>query len=78
MRKFNLERETIVIFSSDNGPWDEFGNHSGEVTYRRIDWALFDLENDPYETTNLIEQHPDVVAGLKAYAEMHRQKFDLK
>lgn len=26
---------------------------------------LFDIENDPYESTNVIEQHPDVVAKLR-------------
>lgn len=29
------------------------------------DWMLFDLENDPYETTNIASQHPDIVTELK-------------
>lgn len=29
LRKHGLERNTLVIFTSDNGPWLSYGNHSG-------------------------------------------------
>jgi arylsulfatase A-like enzyme len=29
LKKHNLEENTIVIFTSDNGPWLTFGNHAG-------------------------------------------------
>jgi arylsulfatase len=29
LRKNNLEKNTLVIFTSDNGPWLNFGNHAG-------------------------------------------------
>jgi arylsulfatase A-like enzyme len=29
LRKHGLERDTLVIFTSDNGPWLSYGNHAG-------------------------------------------------
>lgn len=199
LRKSGVERDTIVIFSSDNGPWDEYGNHSGKTPFRehkgtsfdggtrsatiikypakleagrvldrplstidvlptvahltgaalpdneidgknvwpvitgdeavphphefycfeyskrldavltsdgrwkmhlphpyrhvleeghdsrrgkvtthKIGWALFDLDADPYETTDVMAEHPEVMQRLKAYAEARRKEFDLK
>ena len=31
LRRLNLEKNTIVIFTSDNGPWQNFGNHAGST-----------------------------------------------
>ncbi|MEN8126781.1 MAG: sulfatase [Planctomycetota bacterium] len=31
LRKNGLDRNTLVIFASDNGPWMNFGNHAGQV-----------------------------------------------
>jgi len=36
------------------------------------DGLLFDLDSDPGETTNVYDQHPDVVAELMALAEQAR------
>lgn len=38
-----LERETIVIFTSDNGPWIRFGNHGGNAD------PLRDGKGTPFE-----------------------------
>ncbi|PXA05065.1 arylsulfatase [Coraliomargarita sinensis] len=55
----------------------EAGNDGlrGTTTTRRIGWALFDLAEDPYETTNVMERHPEIVERLKAYADDHLAKF---
>jgi arylsulfatase len=29
LKKYKLEKNTLVIFTSDNGPWLNFGNHAG-------------------------------------------------
>ncbi|MDR1491509.1 MAG: sulfatase [Planctomycetaceae bacterium] len=29
IRKLNLDKKTLVIFTSDNGPWLSYGNHAG-------------------------------------------------
>jgi len=31
LRKHGLDRNTLVIFTSDNGPWLNFGNHAGSA-----------------------------------------------
>jgi len=31
LRENNLEENTLVIFTSDNGPWLNFGNHAGVI-----------------------------------------------
>ncbi|MGQ9504689.1 MAG: sulfatase family protein [Thermogutta sp.] len=41
----------------------------------KIELSLFDLENDPGETKNVIDQHPDVVAQIEKLAEAMRQEL---
>ena len=43
-------------------PWRPDMSRSGQ---------LYDLETDPYETTDLFDQHPDVVNGLKLLLKKH-------
>ena len=31
LRKYNLEDNTLIIYTSDNGPWLNFGNHAGSA-----------------------------------------------
>ncbi len=40
-----------------------------------IDLSLFDMDRDPYETTNVVDQHPEIADQLKQFAEQHRQKW---
>jgi arylsulfatase A len=37
-----LEENTIVIFSSDNGPWSAYGNHAGKTPFREAKATSFD------------------------------------
>lgn len=48
---------------------------AGQYRQDQIGLALFDLENDPYETRDVIEEHPAVAARLQALAEAHRREF---
>jgi len=50
----------------------------GKYKQGKIGLALFDMENDPYETTNVIEERPKIANRLKKYAEKHKQKFYAK
>jgi arylsulfatase A len=47
----------------------------GKYKVKRLELSLFDMENDPYETTNVIESHADVAKRLRAFAEEHRREF---
>ena len=52
--------------------------HDGTAgVYRQteIGLSLFYMEKDPYESTNVLENHPEIAARLQAYAAGHRQKF---
>ncbi len=48
---------------------------AGKYKNIEIELSLFDMEKDPYETTNVIEKYPKVAERLKGYAERHKQKF---
>jgi arylsulfatase A-like enzyme len=47
----------------------------GNYVSRKIVLALFDMENDPHETKNVIDSHPEVAKRLQGYAEQHRREF---
>lgn len=47
----------------------------GKYETKQIELSLFDMENDPYETTNVIEDHPEVAEKLIILAENHKDKF---
>jgi arylsulfatase A len=53
------------------------GHDGAAGTYRQahIGLSLFDLDNDAFETTNVIEKYPDVTARLKKCAEAHKAEF---
>lgn len=73
---------------SGNGRWKlhlphgyrtlvEAGNdgQAGKYKQAQIELSLFDMEKDPYETTNVLSEHPDVAKRLRKLAEQHRQRF---
>ena len=35
LKKHGLDRQTLVIFTSDNGPWLSYGDHAGSAQPRR-------------------------------------------
>jgi len=47
----------------------------GSYAQARIDYALFDMDNDPYETTNVIEEQPEVAARMREIADRHLTMF---
>lgn len=47
----------------------------GKYTTKQIELSLFDMENDPNETTNVLEKNLPVAANLKRHAEEHKQQF---
>ncbi|MCL4402639.1 MAG: sulfatase [Acidobacteria bacterium] len=84
---FSTGRNFEGVFSAD-GRWKlhlphayrtlvEPGNDGKPGQYRQaqIGLSLFDMEADPYETTNVIEKYPKVAARLQTYAERYRQEF---
>ena len=54
------------------------GGRPGKYRQERIGLSLFDLHEDPCETVNVIDRHPEVAARLQALAERHRQTFFAK
>ncbi len=47
----------------------------GTYKNEKIGLSLFDIKNDPYETTDVKEQHPDILKRLKGYADKHKKRF---
>ena len=78
------------IFSGD-GRWKLHVPHSyrklveagkdglpGKYRTEQIGLSLFDMANDPHETTNVLDKYPQVAARLQALAEEHRRAFFAK
>lgn len=42
LKSSGLEDNTLVIFTSDNGPWTSYGNHAGKTIYREAKGTGFD------------------------------------
>ena len=42
LRETGVEENTLVFFSSDNGPWISYGNHAGKTPYREAKGTGFD------------------------------------
>ena len=42
LKKNGLEKNTLVIFTSDNGPWIVYGNHAGKTPFREAKATSFD------------------------------------
>jgi len=42
LKEIGVEKDTIVIFSSDNGPWLVYGDHAGTTPYRASKATSFD------------------------------------
>jgi arylsulfatase A len=48
---------------------------AGKYRIDQIGLSLFDLDNDPFESRNVLDQFPAVADRLQALAETHRQAF---
>jgi arylsulfatase A-like enzyme len=42
LKSADLEDNTLVIFTSDNGPWTSYGNHAGKTPWREAKGTGFD------------------------------------
>ena len=51
------------------------GGYPGKYVQMKINTSLFDMEADPFETTNVIGQHPVSAARLIRLAEDHKARF---
>ena len=47
----------------------------GKYIQSHIELSLFDMENDPYETTNVLDKYPEVAKKMMAFADEHRARF---
>ena len=42
LKSAGVEDNTLVIFTSDNGPWTSYGNHAGKTPFREAKGTGFD------------------------------------
>lgn len=47
----------------------------GKYKQAHIELSLFDMENDPFETTNVIDKYPEVAKQLEEFAKKHKEKY---
>jgi arylsulfatase A len=59
--------QTLDIAGNDGLP--------GKYAQDSIGFSLFDMVNDPYETTNLADDHPELVQKLHGFAKQHEMMF---
>ena len=84
---FSTGRDFEAIMSAD-GKWKLHLPHKyrvvevpgkdgmpGKYGRKKIDSALYDLENDPYEQNNVIEEYPEVKEMLMGFAEAHGERY---
>jgi arylsulfatase A-like enzyme len=48
---------------------------AGKYSQREIELSLFDMENDPFEITNVLREYPEVAARMTSLADEHKRKF---
>ncbi len=48
---------------------------AGKYKNVEIGLSLFDMQNDPYETSNVLAKYPEIAAQLQSYAVQHRATF---
>lgn len=47
----------------------------GKYKQEKIELSLFNMENDPFETTNILEEYPEVAKKMQDFAAFHKAKF---
>ena len=65
--KLHMPHKYGSVASKGGGGWP------GPYETREIGWALFDLDADIGETTNVADKHPEVVERLKKLLEQFQQ-----
>ncbi|WP_020531934.1 sulfatase family protein [Flexithrix dorotheae] len=48
----------------------------GEQVNKQIDFALYNLEDDPMESNNLIEKYPEIAGELKEIGQQYMKEFE--
>lgn len=60
LKECGIDDRTIVIFTSDNGPWISYGNHAGTTPFREAKGTSFD---GGVRSACLIKYPPAIAAG---------------
>ena len=55
--------------------WPGMDGEAGKYEQKQIDLSLFDMQNDPYEQNNVIDEYPEIAAKLQELAAAHQVKF---
>jgi arylsulfatase A-like enzyme len=60
LKDHGLEENTIVILTSDNGPWIAYGNHAGSTPFREAKATSFD---GGIRSACIVKYPPEIAAG---------------
>jgi len=63
IKEQGLEDNTIIIFTSDNGPWSAYGNHAGQTPFREAKATSFD---GGIRSACIIKYPPAIEAGSRS------------
>jgi arylsulfatase A len=67
--KLHLPHEYRTLIEAGND------GSAGKFRQNAIELSLFDMENDPMESVNVLTKYPDVAAKFKNFAEQHKREF---
>ena len=74
----------LLVRQDERGTWEEPDLDLAHSGYQALqpepgpqEWELFDLENDPGETTDISDAHPDIIRNVEEIVEKAKNEMEV-